>query len=91
MSEMVERIARAICRIEEGDIDDNGFSKGDGSEEYWYDYELTAKAAIEAMRVPLESMILAADRKADSLLENKDEHLDPYTTWQIMIDAALKG
>lgn len=50
---------------------------------------LNARAVLVAIREPLEWMILKADRKAEKALGNRDDNLDPHTTWQAMIDAAL--
>jgi hypothetical protein len=44
-----------------------------------------ARAAIEAMREPTDEMCKAAGED-----RGPDDHWPPCTTWQMMIDAALK-
>lgn len=82
MSEMVERVARAICRgnllfndPDEADLDE----KVDG---WWGNHIDTARAAIEAMREPtVEMMDALDDGDEDGGLENG---------WRKAIDEALK-
>lgn len=63
MSEMVERVAKAICRSDGRDPDSVVY---EASPSYprpylaWDDYLTNARAAIEAMREPTEAMEIAA-------------------------------
>jgi hypothetical protein len=81
MGEMVERVKAAIkLNIENAQIGKDGrvFDK----------YELAAKAAIEALRVPTAAM-----RKAyndESIVGYSPDPIDPDVTWKAGIDAALK-
>ena len=76
MSEMVERVARAIYIAEMGNLnryDDVMMSEGARE---------MARAAIEAMRVPTQKMLCAAWMV--------DHEAYPGEEWGAMIDAALK-
>lgn len=44
-----------------------------------------ARLCLEAMRQPTEAMEIVAGRDRVS-----DDHNDPYTTWLLMIDEALR-
>lgn len=76
MIEMVERVAEAIA------ISGNG-----GTWDDWYNedqrefHRKRARAAIEAMREPTESMVEAGWNAPGD---------QPQTHWEAMIDAALK-
>lgn len=72
MSEMVERVARAISKADEND----------GSIVTWVSYRRTARAAIEAMREPTESMMEAGEKH---IREGRFSSVN----WKRMIDAAL--
>lgn len=90
MSEMVERVAKAICEASGGD---------DGV------YRAEAVAAIEAMRVPTEAMIDGADDAFHAALRKHREYNEragispgafassPFSEaiWPAMIDAALSS
>lgn len=81
MSEMVERVARAICQPPVGDY------SGD-----WRDFIPEARAAIEAMREPTEGMLEAG---SDRLGDNADQLCDTdagaaLVTYHAMIDEALR-
>jgi hypothetical protein len=75
MSEMVERVARAI----ETKLDGFGTGHYLGHE----DLQVIARAAIEAMREPTQFMLDDEAVWANSLGE------DALNTWRSMIDAAL--
>ena len=91
MSEMVERVARAIWQESVGRAD-------------WYKWETfrpdawgrclsmaQARAAIEAMREPTEAMIEAARNEDDPGFCDEPGFAAPHKdAWQAMIDAALK-
>jgi hypothetical protein len=86
MSEMVERVARAICadRAEPW----LGLSEDDRRS-----YCETARAAIDAMRQPTREMVAAAERRDDpgsSVFEEPFVAIPHDEAWEIMIDAALK-
>jgi len=87
MSEMVERVARAM-RAQEYDADE--WDGTDSSDRYYW--QTAARAAIAAMREPTSEMM-------DAYLDLEDPMDDdwPYNppaakpAWQVMIDAALKS
>lgn len=86
MSEMVERVARAIHNAKPGNAWDwlREYAKGGDQTAKGIidDRMLEARAAIEAMREPTEDMSVAAlDCGPDR---------DAVTYWKVMIDAALK-
>jgi hypothetical protein len=75
MSEMIERVARALC-------------KADGVDRCIYPdcgcpHEYRARAAIEALREPTPAMIEAG-------IQCGDGYGSQPGTWQAMIDQALK-
>jgi hypothetical protein len=76
---MIERVARALCAADGHDPDGSSFSScGDP---YWEFYRIKAKAAVSAMREPTGAMVYAGflpDREATSA-----------EVWPAMIDAAL--
>lgn len=74
MSEMVERVARAMCKARRRDPDR---CRPEGQPQ-WMKYRREARAAIEAMRKPTDEML-------DTL--STGETWDRYL---MMIDAALK-
>jgi hypothetical protein len=79
MSEMVERVARAMA------IDD-GWEPGDRS---WRVYLGAARTAIETMLVPTDGMLAAAGTRRP----RGDEVMGPdhpWALWEAMIDAALE-
>lgn len=82
MSEVVERVARALCLSDlvhvalGGEIGPSETAYADGN---WPKYERKARAALEALREPTPEMVEAgAGRLADG------------PAWRAMIDAALK-
>ena len=74
MSEMIERVARAICEAERMNPDD-----ALGGWVHWRD---AARAAIEAMREATEEMF---EMGHSELIEGGDIH----SAWHAMIDQAL--
>jgi len=79
MSDMIERVARALCW-------NNGMNPdltlgGDDENFLWHEYVSGTRAAIAAMREPTEIMILAGVHH-----ENMGNMAG---RWQAMIDAAL--
>lgn len=79
MSEMIERVAKALKGYEAAVLLDTG-SVNPGGKEYW---EGKARAAIEAMREPTAAMIDAGDDSTGS------SGL-AIVHWETMIDEALK-
>lgn len=81
MSEMVERVARAIFASQQMPGDDPDFLKAHP----WTQSAclLAARAAIEAMREPTVGMVQAARQSAPY-------DRDVMETWPLMIDEALK-
>jgi hypothetical protein len=101
MSEMVERVARAIANGL-GDEFDNAFNgksdwiyargeKGgrfrDCNEPTQDDYLGAARAAIEAMREPTDEMIEAGLKHQVHTVENS--RASTFVRWSWMVDAAL--
>ncbi|WNV09937.1 hypothetical protein [Tardiphaga sp. 709] len=80
MSEMIERVAKAIY--------DAFATVGDYENPTKEDIKNAARAAIEAMREPTEAMDAAA-YAADGT--NMPLAITYKEAWQAMIDAALKG
>ncbi len=106
MSEMVERVARALAAAENASQLDVGFAAphdfpDDNLEYDWESYAKDARAAIEAMREPTHHM---QDRGETALIYAKDiafdmAHKNDYPTatwaaavycWQEQITAALE-
>ena len=80
-SEMVERVARAICASNDVDFDSV-------SEQVKQNCRLLdARAAIEAMREPTEAMVAEGLRKPTGMIE---WIAAVKVSWQAMIDEALK-
>ena len=77
MSEMIERVAKAIVKAYSGRDDAN-----------WNVFEAEARAAIKAMREPTEAMKEAWNRDFDGWLHERIE--DEYHPYTVMIDEALK-
>ncbi len=80
MSEMVERVARALFANNSGSS-----PRGKRADRAWKNYEGHARAAIEAMRDPTEEQYEALCATG---LMWKDQ--SSQTVWQTYIDAALK-
>lgn len=81
MSEMVERVARALCKSERKNPDYIG-PGADPNFPIWTTYQLRARAVISAMREPTEKMV-----KIEELPYSPGE-MTAY--WHAMIDEALK-
>lgn len=99
MSEMIERVARAICRLghdeylsKDPDYIIPAAARTDGKPiATWRLFEGQARAAIEAMREPTRAMIEAVenDTVIQSGLDDCNRHGIPFDAWDLMIDAAL--
>lgn len=88
MSEMVDRVARAIYLSPLGGHDDPSAPRWDELRESHKDgFRDNARAAIEAMRLPTEAMVDAADTKD---IETCQYCASGQEHWQAMIDQALK-
>jgi molecular chaperone DnaK (HSP70) len=82
MSEMIERVARALAENERGaDLWDEISNDSDIDYIGKNEFRDLARAAIEAMREPTEGMVEAA---------NLHESNGVYADWQAMIDEALR-
>lgn len=103
MSEMVERVARAICYMHGGKIcgpgqhiasREIGWDPGHQYmqtyvDRHWKEHDFAARAAIEAMREPTAQMVMVGDNEMDEW-DPAYEVCPLVTTWQAMIDEALK-
>jgi hypothetical protein len=89
MSEIVERVARAIYLVPVGGREDPYAQRWDELREKHQDaFRAIARAAIEAMREPTEAMMAGVDCAGE-----KAEWLSGKAWkvgWQAMIDEALK-
>lgn len=97
-TEMVERVARAMCEDDGANWNASDFGDTANGEEpedqreYWL---AKARAAIEAMRQPTDAMQVAGGLKCESILfEDNDEGTgvifkDMGIVFMTMIDAAL--
>lgn len=87
-SEMVERVARAICIEFGGDPDVAAVNARDVVTRQWQTFEVSARAAIKAMRMPTAAMLEDAGVMDGYEYDNtkSDEHHIDW--WQAMIDAA---
>ena len=86
--DMIEWIARALA-IEDGKDPDAPawmhYPGGYGTGICWRDqYNMKARAALEELRTPTETMMEAAQKY------NRDNDQDPLGYWQAMIDKALQ-
>ena len=82
MSEMVERVARAIG-IREHPSDSEWFD--DHEKERWAAYWPAARDALSAMREPTEAMCEPPTRLYGNIATGNAEEI-----WQLMIDEALR-
>lgn len=91
MSEMVERVARAVCKANGTDPDNDDFPPCD-----WRNYVPEANAAIAAMREPTGAMIDAGANSygvptpAIGSLPLSVLNGQPSKAWKTMIDEALR-
>ena len=81
MSEMIERVARAMCR-EWLEMDYEGENVDHLVEHEWSGWAYIAQTAIAAMREPTLGM-------TDAGYAASDEHHTMSAAWQAMIDEAL--
>ena len=90
MSEMIERVARALCNRLESVSSDDGNTLDDWMKGHGDYYRSLAKAAIEVLREPTPKMkSLGAKSIGKSMgIENHTERSNQC--WQAMIDEALK-
>ncbi len=93
MSEMIERVARAIVAGISAATKDNHdivLSEEDGKVlvDGWCDYKVVARAAISAMREPTEAMIDAG--KSQDCVPDWNDQASAGQHWAAMISAALK-
>lgn len=80
MSEMVERVARAICKAVGYDADEPARKHGALNDlPMWRTYERDARAAIASMRTPTRAMEIAGSNFEA-----------PTLVWSAMIDEALR-
>lgn len=84
MSEMIERVARALCKADGCDPDHESPDQIDAGIKLWTRYVRDARAAIEAMREPTEAMSEAV--KPLGLCRTEDA----AEIYRAMIDAALR-
>lgn len=98
MSDMVEKMARAICRrYIEGEMADGEWISPTGSldgdvEFFWKDWVGEARAAIEAMREPTEEMERAGDETGCFVASDEDVSYrgrEAGAVFTAMIDSAL--
>jgi hypothetical protein len=104
MNEMVERIARALCRDRVVRIFAEAESRTDNIkigqyplltefiEDYWKDYIFSAKAALAAIREPTEAMKRAGSQELDAY-DDQTKPDNPEIAAAIyrgMIDEALR-
>lgn len=86
MSEMVDRIAKALCIADGHNFEQQASDNGDPVDmKMWETYKSFARLTIEAMREPTDFMVLTALEQAyanDRALVIED--------WGQMIDAALE-
>lgn len=91
MSAMVERIAKALARVDGYTVRDRYVHGGP----MWRQYEDAALAVIRAMREPTEEMVGDAEQADDDLSRRQQESggagfgLGAAGIWRTMIDAAL--
>ncbi len=92
MSDMIERVARALC-IATGELPDTETPYHPTVSHIWEHYIPDARAAIEAMREPTETMYCAGDEEILAHLNSekfiKGEDTPAVDCWKAMIDAAL--
>lgn len=99
MSEMVERVARKLCR-KYIHADDPGFQSTEAvvwsarrEDAEWPQFVDLARAAIAAMREPTEKMQVAgatAHVEVAHMARGEGRCLSPGLVWRPMIDAALE-
>ena len=83
MSEMIERVARAMCAHGGFDADDR--MANDGAR--WTYYVPLVVASIKAMREPTEAMI---EKGSDARKPGNSRWGNSHGSWKAMIDEAMK-
>jgi hypothetical protein len=89
MTEMIERVARALCRAAGADPDVCVTCESIPPITFWVweNYTAKARAAIEAMRVPTREMLTAGENHTNFLSSDCNDFLKG---WRAAIDAALE-
>ena len=84
MSEMIEQVARAMCK-------DAGYNTDDyrGTHPIWMNFWHVATVAISAMREPTTAMIIEANNSVSEDALDAAHASDWGFLWRAMIDAAL--
>jgi hypothetical protein len=90
MNEMIERVARAICKSHGLHPDADAFKHG-ALRHYpiWQTYEEDARAAVEALRVPTQAMLEAGQEALPDPV-NYNGPVDCIEPWDAMINEILK-
>ncbi len=90
MTDMVEKVARALAAMEFGDAD---LDKWMQRPSFGDDYRRLARAAIEAMREPDDGMLAAFNNVIERWMgsEGADGEVTDADVVRAIIDAALKG
>lgn len=89
MSDMIEKVARAIC-ISCCEDPDAWATQAGVSQTNWKTFISNAIAAIEAMRMPTDAMISEGGESipSDGIRPDRDRR-DAEEVWRTMIEAAL--
>lgn len=91
----VEEVAKAIAAsiVDQHHmlkLDEDGMGYSDDYDNKWYDCRISARAAIEAMLIPTEDMVLAG-LNCDAWADNEGNAVEMLSgTFTAAIDAALK-
>lgn len=86
MSEMIERVARALASHHWYMSGNDPEKEGAVIDRRWRNFEPQARAAIEAMCEPTEAMLASGSRS----IFHSDKDWESNACWRAMIDAALK-
>lgn len=84
---MIERVARAMCKSDDPENDWNSKAMSDYSRNAWRVY---ATAAIEAMREPTDLQRNEYFKEMQASGWSNGDSVFDDATWERMIDAALK-
>lgn len=84
MSEMIERVARVLCKADDEPWEKLAETAGDPSRE---SYRCMARGAIEAMREPIKEVMVSDDY--DDQLFDLHRRDDAAGIWRTLIDRAL--
>lgn len=90
MSEMVERVARAIQAQWFARMGIKIVPLPDEAADSWKGWIPEARAAIAAMREPTPAMVGAVDAAQAQLMNSGTDHWGTDEFWHCMIDAALE-